>query len=218
MKRQKLLLAAVLTALCLFAVLARSEEAKRFKLNFYDAYLIYVPADGTLQIITQGNVLSYGSDWKVMEIKPFLFAMKQDVWKGFFWKVNTSRGEVHMVRGVKFGNMGGTEKKLDGIKVEAVGRDRNPKRFLLKFDSAYMAYIPGQGMPQIVTEGVVLSYCNDWHIKELKPFLFHFRQNNWKEFFWHINTSRKEVNRIMKGVFGELGGKLEKLNIGVELY
>lgn len=204
--------------MCLFAVLAGSDDAKRFKLNFNDAYLIYVPSDGTLQIITQGNVLSYGSDWKVKEIKPFLYAMKQDVWKGFFWKVNTSRGEVYQVSNIAFGNMGGTEKKLDGIKVEAVGRDKNPKRFLLKFDSAYMAYIPGQGMPQIVTEGVVLSYCNDWHIKELKPFLFHFRQNNWKEFFWHINTSRKTVNRVTKIPFGQMGGKLEKLDIDVELY
>ncbi len=217
MNLKKVFLFAMVSLLAV-AMLAGADEAKRFKLVFDDAYLIYVPAKGTLQIVSSGNVLSYGKDWKVKKMKPYLYAFKNKMWKGFFWKVNTSRGEVYMIRGVAFGKMGGDSKTLDGIKIKNFGDAMKPDRFQLLFDEAYMAYLPETKTKQIVTSGVVLSYCNDWYVKMLKPYLFHFKQKVWKGFYWHVNSSRKEVHRVRNGKFGKMGGDLQKLNIAVELY
>jgi len=195
-----------------------ADAAERFKLVFNDAKLVYVPDSGTLQISSQGNVLSYGKDWKVKKMKTYLYAMKQKNWKDFFWKVNTSRKEVYLIKDVDFGQMGGTSKTLEGIEVEPHGDAMNPDRFTLAFKSAYMAYIPKTKTQQLISEGMVLSYCKDWKVKALKSYLYHFKQNVWKNFYWHVNSSRKSVHKVTGAKFGKMGGKLTKLDIEVVTY
>ncbi|MBN2135208.1 MAG: hypothetical protein JW737_05720 [Acidobacteria bacterium] len=193
-------------------------EAERFKLEFKDAYLIYDTVTASLQIITQGNVLSYGKDWEVVKMKPYLFALRLKTWKDFFWKVNTSRKEVYMIKDIEFPKMGGTSKTLENVMVKPTGDAMTPERFQLMFGSAYMAYLPDTKTQQIVTEGVVLSYCQDWEVIQLKPYLYHFKQNMWKAFFWHVNSSRKTVNRVSGGTFGQMGGDLKPLDIKLVTY
>jgi hypothetical protein len=74
----------------------------RFFLRFKTAYLVYVPKTKTIQIITEGNVLSYGSDWHKCNLKSYLYHLEQNVWKGFYWKVNTSRKQVYRITGGTF--------------------------------------------------------------------------------------------------------------------
>jgi hypothetical protein len=88
---------------------------KRFLLKFQDAYLVHQPGRSGLQIAAQGNVLSYGNDWQVRQLKPYLFHLKQNAWKDFYWKVNTSRKEAYRVKGGQFGQMGGQETRMDMI-------------------------------------------------------------------------------------------------------
>ncbi|MBM9518601.1 hypothetical protein JWG39_02065 [Desulforhopalus vacuolatus] len=187
---------------------------KRFKLMFPDSYLIYQPGNNILQISTQGNVLSSGRDWQVAKLKPYLFHIKQKAWKNFFWTINTSRKEVYRVKGGQFGSMGGQKNKL-GIRVDPVGSPGNPTRFKLLFNDTYLVYQVDRPNLQITAQNNVLSYGNDWQVRKLKPYLFHLKQNTWKNFFWKVNTSRKKVSRVVGGQFGSLGGQSTKINVRV---
>jgi hypothetical protein len=196
---------------------AAQAQPERFTLNFSDAYLVYVPQNGTLQITAQGNVLSYGGDWEVRKVHSYLFHMRLRTWQGFFWQVNTSRREVFRVRGGTFGSvLGGTSARLD-LTVDVVGGagGSEPERFLIKFPESYMVYAPASDVLQLTTEGNVLSYCSDWQRCKLRPNLYHFKQNNWDRFFWKVNTASKRVWRCRNGVFCQLGGSDELLHINV---
>ncbi|MES9960357.1 MAG: hypothetical protein ABW089_07990 [Sedimenticola sp.] len=193
---------------------AGDRAPKRFMLRFSDAYLVHEPGRGSLQITAQGSVLSYGNDWQVRKLKPYLYHLRQDNWKGIYWKVNTSRKAVYKVKGGRFGQLGGSEKRT-GINVDVVGNAESPTRFFLRFQDAYLVQ-PAKARPQVVAEGSALSYGSDWQVKRLKPYLYHLRQNNWQQFFWKVNTSRKEMYRVTGGQFGRLGGRDEKLGITVE--
>jgi hypothetical protein len=81
--------------------------------RFFDDYLVHQPDTATLQITAVGNMLLNGGDWQVKQMKPCLYHMRQKVWKGFYWRVNTSRKEVYRVRGSTFGQYGGQEEVLN---------------------------------------------------------------------------------------------------------
>lgn len=188
---------------------------KRFKLKFQDAYLVHQPASNSLQISAQGNVLSYGNDWQVRKLKPYLYHFKQKAWRGFFWKVNTSRGEVYRVKNGNFGQLGGNQQKIN-IGVDPVGDVNNPTRFSLRFHDAYLVHQVGRSGLQITAQGNVLSYGGDWKVRKVKPYLFHLKQNVWNGFHWQINTSRKEAYRVNDGQFGQIGGNKTKLNMVID--
>lgn len=187
---------------------------KRFKLKFQDAYLVHQPASNTTQIAAQGNVLSYGKDWQVRKMKPYLYHFKQNAWQGFYWAVNTSRKEVYRVRGGNFGQLGGQQQKIN-IGVDPVGNANNPTRFSLRFHDAYLVHQPANNTLQIAAEDNVLSYGGDWKVRKVKPYLFHLKQNVWNGFYWKINTSRKEAYRVKGGQFGQLGGNETRMNMSI---
>jgi hypothetical protein len=188
---------------------------KRFRLKFQDASLVHQTDTNNLQITVQGNVLSYGNDWQVRQLKPYLFHFKQQAWKDFYWKVNTSRKEVYKVAGGQFGRLGGQDQKID-IGVKPVGDPNNPTRVKLQLHDAYLIHQVGRPGLQIAAQGSVLSYGNDWQVRQLKPYLFHLKQKVWKGFYWKVNTSRKEAYRVRSGKFGQLGGSETKLNMTVD--
>jgi len=87
---------------------------KKLLLEFVDAYLVYVPSSGKLQIAAEGSVLNYGTDWTVLKLKPYLYHVRQKFWADFYWKVNTSNKlkKAWRVTGGTFGQPGGTETPL----------------------------------------------------------------------------------------------------------
>lgn len=192
---------------------------KRFLLDFNDAYLVYQPSTKILQITAQSNVLSYGSDWQRAKVKSYLYDLKEKFWKGFYWRVNTSRKEVYRVKGGTFGKISpGKKEKLTNVTVDVVGNSNNPTRFFLRFKTAYLVYVPKTKTLQIITEGNVLSYGSDWQRCNLKSYLYHLKQNVWKGFYWKVNTSRKQVYRITGGTFCKISaGSSAVLNIGVRV-
>ena len=142
--------------------LAAKLQSSEFRLNFKDAYLVYQPpaggaGKGVLQIAAELNVLSYGGDWDVAQLKPYLFHLRLNSWSGFYWKVNTSRGEVYRVTGGTFGALGGAETPLNSISVEAVGDANAPERFLLHFSDAYLIKPGTSSHPQIIASNMVLK-------------------------------------------------------------
>ena len=211
-----LLIGVMVLGMCLASpVLA--QQPKQFFLDFVDAYLVYQPSTGTLQIATELMVLSYGGDWERKQLKPYLYHMRLKTWQGFYWKINTSRKEAYKVVGT-FGVMGGTETKIAGITVDVVGGSDTvaPDRFFLRFATSYLVFVPGTKTLQIVAELMVLSYGGDWEVKQLKPYLYHMRLKTWQGFYWKINTSRKEAYKVV-GTFGTMGGTETALKMGVRV-
>lgn len=189
-------------------------QPERFLLRFSDAYLVHVPGSTATQIITEGNVLSYAKDWEVKKMRGYLYHMRMKTWKGFYWKVNTSRRQVYMVRNGTFGQYGGSSTVLYNIGVDNVGSSLHPYRFFLRLKDAYLVHVPQTRTLQIAASGFVLSYGSDWSVIHKKSYFFQMRQYNWRfgQFYWAVNTSRKKLYRVKNGVFGRYGGNYEHLD------
>ena len=192
---------------------------QRFFIDFHKAYLVFEPAGSTLQIVAGNSVLAYGQKWTKVQLKPYLYHLRRDDWKDFFWQVNTSRKEVIMISNGDFGRItAGVRRNLE-IEVDPVGPggEARPERVLLRFPAAYLVHVPKDDIVQIVAAGAVLSRGEDWTICRLKPYLYHLRQANWEKFFFQVNTSRKEAWKVEDGVFCRLGGKKTGLDFAIRL-
>lgn len=94
----------------------------------------------------------------------------------------------------------------------------NPENFLIKFFDAKMVISPSTGSMQVSAQDTVLTYCGDWEMVQVYPYLFHIRLKTWVNFYWLVNTSRKEVFWVTDGKFGGIGGTSYKLNINLEVF
>jgi len=192
----------------------------RFRVDFPQCTLVYAPSSQTLQISVSGRVLSYGQNWTVRQVYPYLYHLKLNTWSGFYWMVNTSRKEIYRVTGGTFGSVGGSQTQLS-VAVDTVGGSGGgvPDRFSLQFSDAYLIYTRASQGIQIAASGTVLSYGQDWQKTEVYPYLIHIRQNNWSGFFWWVNTSRKEIHLQQGGTFGSVvGGTYTLLNYPVTVF
>jgi len=77
--------------------------------------------------------------------------------------------------------------------------------YVLRLSDAYIVYEPSSDVFQIAAQGAVLSYGDGWDRAQVKPYLFHLRHRSWKNHFWKVNTSRKEVYLVWGGPFGRIG-------------
>jgi hypothetical protein len=184
---------------------------QRFFVDFKDAYLAYKISTKSIQVIAESNVLSYGSDWEKCQLKPFLFHIRQKVWKGFYWKVNTSRKEVYKVTGGTFCKLGGTETKM-AARVDVKG-----DFFYLRFPQAYLVYVPKTKTLQVATEQMVLSYGNDWKKCNLTNVVYQLKQNFWSNFYWNIDTMKKKATRVKNSPFCKPGGPGQPLKATVRV-
>lgn len=200
------------------AAVQMSGVPKQFFLDFVDAYLVFVPGSNSIQLSTEGTVLSYGNDWEKCRLRPYLYHIRQKNWKDFYWQVNTSRKEAYKVTGGQFCRIGGTAKKMDIVVDVVGGSDRsNPDRFFLKFKKAYLVFVPSSKTLQITAEGNVLSYGVDWMKCQMQPYLYHIKLKSWKDFYWKINTSQKEAYKVRGGELCKLGGSESSLKMGVRV-
>ncbi len=220
----------VMLLLFLSTSFALSGVPERFMLYFSEARIIFQPSSKNMQLITGNTVLSYCSDWQKAQVYPYLYHIRQNNWRNFYFKVNTSRKEVYLVEGTNFGRIGdANERKLPfSVAVNGGSDTVAPTDFLIEFGNrgCYLIYAPPSGTLQIAAvtnlgsdyPAVVLSYGADWQKCKIKDFLFTLKQNNWANFFWKINTSRKEVYRIEGVPFCQMGGNESKLPIQVEVF
>lgn len=213
MKKILLLVCALILALSTLSF----ADMESFSLNFPDCYLVYVPQNGTLQITANLSVLSYGSDWTVTQVYPYLYHLKLNTWQGFYWMVNTSRKEAYRVTNGTFGRVGGQQTRLNVV-VDVVGGSVQtpPDRFFIRFNGAYLIYSIGNQEIQVIAQGNVLSYGSNWQKAQIYPYLFHIRLGTWQGFFWKVNTSRLQVYEVRNGTFGAIAaGQETTLNIPV---
>lgn len=191
----------------------------RFIMDFNEAHLIYKPATKTLQVITGDKVLAYGGDWEKCQLRPYLYHLRQKVWKGFYWKVNTSRKEVYKVTGGSFCKLGGSEQKLD-IKVDTIGGSDTtpPESVFLRFNDAYLVYSIASKSIQIVAQLCVLSYGNDWDKCNLNAYTYHLKNKFAQTFFWKVDTNKKTAVEVTGGNFCHPGGSETPLNCSVRVF
>jgi|GEM_PF-1652509 len=191
-----------------FSGVAAAQVPDSFTIAFTDGYLVIDPNTNSMQLAGEGVVLSYGGEYELVQLKPYLYHFRRSNWSGFYWKINTSRSEAYLVTGGVFGQLGGTEKPLEGVTVDVVGGagDTVPDRFFLRFRKLKLTYAPPTDTLQISSENTVLSYGADWEVTALKDYLYHLKLSSWSGFFFKVNTSRKEVWKVTNGTFGSLGG------------
>lgn len=182
------------------ALLNRIEEASRpapvenrpiksFMLHFPNAYLVH--SGSNTQLIT-GNPISYGQDWEVKKLKPFLYHVKQAKWRDFFWQVNTSREEVQLVRGGTFGSMGGTQSK-ERMRVVSFPNKETPTRFQLYFDDCYLIHSPPNTV-QVAGSGKVLQREDNWEVKKISSSVYHLKSDAWRtNLFWKADLDSKKA-------------------------
>lgn len=77
--------------------------------------------------------------------------------------------------------------------------------YILWLPDASLVYEPSSKSLQITAMGTVLSRGKGWEERQVKPYLYHLRHASWKNFFWKVNTSRREVYLVWGGVFGGIG-------------
>lgn len=182
-----------------------AKPPQRFFLDFSDAYLSFRMNTQSIQIIAEKNVLSYGSDWEKCQLKPYLFHIRNKVWKDFYWQVNTSKKEVYKVTGGTFCKIGGNKQKLP-YNVTTSGDFC--RIYLTK---AYLVYVPASKTIQIASELMVLSYGGDWEKCNKAANTYHLRENFWQNFYWMVDTFKKKVFRIKGGTFCGSGGSSQLL-------
>jgi len=87
------------------------------------------------------------------------------------------------------------------------GKGLQVTNYVLRLPDAYIVYEPAQDVFQIAALGAVMSYGDGWERRQVKPYLFHIRHRAWKNHFWKVNTSRKEMYLVWGGIFGRIGTK-----------
>lgn len=219
MKVKLVLIVVVLSCVVSVAVFGNTSQPERFKIDFNNAYIAVTPGSLSMQVAAEGNVLSYGEDWQIVKLRPFLYHMKQQNWQGFYWVVNTSRKELYKVTGNTFGALGGNYVTLPAnISVVGGGSNSQPDRFFIYFSDSYLIFVPNSSTLQIVAQGAVLSYGTDWDKMQMKPYLYHLKKNSWQGFFWKVNTSRKELYVVRNGQFGTYEGDSQLQASSVVVY
>ena len=183
----------------------------RFFVDFKDAYLAYKKSTKSIQVIAESNVLSYGSDWEKCQINSFIFHIRQKVWKGFYWEINTRKKKVYKVTGGKFCTISGSKKALQ------MSVDLSGDFFYLRFPKAYLVYVPATKTLQCATEQTVLTYGQDWKKCNLSNMIYQLRENFWSSFYWEINTFTKKAYRVKNNTFCTTGGSKTPLKAGVRV-
>jgi hypothetical protein len=189
---------------------------KRITFEMPDVQLVYQPTGFSLKIIAQDAVLSTGKDWRKCSIRPYIHQIKHATWEGFFWEVDTLDRSVWKVKGIKFCQKGGTAKEVK-IPVKVIGGSRTtpPVRFILTLTGTRLEYEPEAGKFRIVAFNTQMAYAPLWRIFRLKSHLYQLKNLSWSDFYWEVDTFKKEVRQVAGGNFGQtgVGGNVKVLNV-----
>lgn len=189
---------------------------KRFILTMPETHLIYEPQSFGLKIEYQGVPLSEGKDWRKCRLKPYVQQLKHISWKDFHWEIDTVERGVWKVTGVKFCTKGGTGKEIVmKMKVQGGSRLQPPYRITLGLSETRLEYEPTTHRFKLLTFGCPIVYIPFWKFARIEAHLYQFKHNLWKDFFWEVDTFKKEVTRISGGNFGKKGGTPASLDINV---
>jgi hypothetical protein len=76
--------------------------------------------------------------------------------------------------------------------------------FMLEFPGARYSYLQ-RGNDQFFL-GETLVSTDHWRVKQMKDYLYHLQVPGWPDYFWKINTSRRQAYSV-EGTYGQYGGR-----------
>ena len=178
------------------------------KISIAPAVLVYLPQKGHMEISTARSVVSYGVGWQKRKLQPYLFALKKNSWKDFFWKINTATKLLYK-------SQHGTSDKVIGKVTRVVEKAGAPERIDVQLHDFNIVLLQNRKSLQIAAGGVVLSYGEDWRISQLSTSQYHLAKGNWRGFFWLVDTNRRHFYKVENGTFGKPGGLQNRLKASV---
>jgi hypothetical protein len=191
---------------------------RQWTLMMPDTQLIYQPRGFKLSVVSQGATVSGPREWRKCMIKPYVHQLKHAVWQGFMWEVDTDDRAVWQVSGVKFCKTGGKAKEIN-MKIDIKGGSKTvpPSQFVLNFADARLEYEPQLGKLRLLTFNNQIAYIPHWKCLKLQSNIYQLKHELWTDFFWEIDTFKKEVNKISGRPLGqEAGGASTTLDIVVK--
>ncbi len=200
-------------------ILISIAEPTRLLLPLPETRLVYNPATFGLTIMYNDMVLSDGKDWRKCQIRPYIFQIKHAAWQDFHWEIDTFDRSVWRIIGAKFCQKGGSAKEIK-MKVLVRGGSKTvpPSEVTLRLEDTQLEYEPGTRKFNILSFGDAIVYTPFWQTCKLETHLYQFKHVNWNDFFWEVNTFKKEVKRISTGgKFCRTGGVATPLQINLSV-
>ena len=189
---------------------------KRFVLNLTETSLTYQPRNFGLELTGYGAILSDGRDWQKCRIKIQIHQLRQVEWKDSFWELNTDEQRVWNITGIDFCKKGGSAKKLKlKMKVRGDRKGILPASIKLNLPEARLIYEPGTGKFLLENGNFSIAHTASWKVAKVNTQVFHVKYGLWKNFFWEVDTFRKNVRKITGGTFGQPLGTATALEIKV---
>jgi len=191
-------------------------EPAAFTLELPETVLYFEPSTYGFKITYQDTLLSDGKDWKLCEMKPNLYQIKHVSWSDFFWEIDTYEKAAWEVKGADFCKKGGKARNLD-IKVDAKGGSLMipPASFTLKLTRTQLRYEPASKKFSLLAYGNPIYHLPFWWVCKREAHLYQIRFILWENFFWQVDTFKKEAGRISDGKFCSTGDNAVKLPVQV---
>ncbi|MCP5106715.1 MAG: hypothetical protein GY950_25245 [bacterium] len=190
-------------------------QPKRVVLEMPDTHLIYDPANFGVKIVSGGVTFSDGKDWRKCRIRPYIHQLKHVGWENCHWELNTVDRSVWKVKDGKFCKIGGLGEEVK-MKMEVRGGSKTniPSQVVLRLKDTCLDYEPGSGKLKLMSYKHQCAYIPFWKVARIKSHLYQFRHALW-DFFWEVNTFKKQASLVNGGKFGTQGGTPTPLNINV---
>lgn len=190
---------------------------KRFTVELPDTQLTYQPASFGLQIVCHGDILSDGKDWRKCQIRAYIHQFKHAAWdKDCHWEVNTLDKGIWKIKNAEFCKTGGNSDELK-MKMDIQGGSKitPPSQLILKLSKTQLEYEPETGKFKLQNLSDSIAYVPFWKVAKIKPYLYQFSFTLWQDFFWEVDTFKKQISRVTGGTFGKEGGTATPLNYTV---
>lgn len=190
---------------------------KRFVIDMPDTQLTYEPASFAVKIICKGDILSDGKEWRKCQIRAYIHQLKHAVWeKDCHWEINTFDRGIWRIKNAEFCKGGGDGDEIK-MKMEIRGGSKvfPPSQLILKLSKTQLEFEPATGKFKLQTFGDSIAYIPFWKVARLKAHLYQFCYTLWQDFFWEVDTFKKQVSRVTGGTFGKEGGTAAPLNLNL---
>lgn len=187
-------------------------EPAAFVVEMPETVLHFEPANFGFKIVCFDTLLSDGKDWKLCKMKPNVYQIKHVSWGDFFWEIDTYEKTVWEITGTAFCKKGGKARDLK-IKVEVAGGSllTPPSHFSLKLVNTRLRFEPPTKKFSLLAYEKSICHLPFWWICKRESYLFQIRYVLWQDFFWQVDTFKKEAGRIGDGKFCSTGGNAVKL-------
>jgi hypothetical protein len=197
-------------------ILLSVPEPAAFTLEMPETALTFEPATYGLKIMHQETILSDGKDWKLCKMKPNLYQIKHVSWSGFFWEIDTFEKAIWEVKGADFCKKGGKSRNLD-IKIDVKGGSLliPPSSFTLKLARTQMRFEPATKKFTLLAYGNPIYHLPFWWVCKRESHLYQIRFTLWENFFWQVDTFKKQVSQISGVNFCSVGGTASPLSMQV---